>query len=95
MEQRRIDGLIAAFVAAAEAHHDATGGPDDRWAEWYARWLDGSVDRFLGMAPGPERLASWLIEADRRHRLAEPDRPWPASYAEFVLARARGEGFAR
>jgi hypothetical protein len=92
MEQRRVDGLEAVFAAAGAAHHDATGGPDDAWADWYARWLDGRVEPLLGMRPGVERLSRWLIEADLRHRSVEPERPWPEAFAEYVLARAQEEG---
>lgn len=72
--------------AAARDHHEAHGaGPAPRWASWYASWLEGKLESFVGFEPTVEQITGWLQEADTRYRSEEPDTKWPYFYAELIL----------
>lgn len=73
------------FGAAANAHHEATGGSNPAWPQWYAEFLDGRIDDVLGFSPGADKIAEWLTWADERYRADAPDSPWPYYYAELIL----------
>lgn len=80
------NGLVGQFVDTANAHHEATGGTNPNWAEWYAERLLDPVNELLGSEMSLAELTAWLVEADRRYRDEEPDRSWPKAYANWMLA---------
>ena len=71
--------------SAGRAHHEAVGGPNPRWAEWYAEHLVGDIDEHVGFSPSVEEIAGWLREADARHKAEASEKRWPAHYAEWIL----------
>jgi hypothetical protein len=80
------DELVGALVTTARAHHAATGGPNPRWAEWYAEHLIDEVNRILDAQMSIVELTAWLEEADRRYRGADQEMSWPKAYATWLLA---------
>jgi hypothetical protein len=84
-------GLRHLLAATAQAHHEATGGPNTKWAQWYAERLEGHIDEFVGFSPSVDEITGWLLDADRRQRAEDPDGRWTAFYARmFVEDYARG-----
>ncbi len=77
--------LVGYFVAAARAHHEATGGVNPQWAEWYAEHLIDDVNDTLDSHMGIDELAEWLVEADRRYRGEDQELSWPKAYASWLL----------
>ena len=85
-DQDQIRQLGRLLGAAARDHHeDHGGGPAPTWADWYAAWLAGKIDPFVGFEPNVDQIKEWLEEADRRYRSQEPDTKWPYFYAELIL----------
>lgn len=77
--------LARLLAAAARAHHEATGGPNNDWPRWYATHMDGEIRDLLGAAADVETVALWLKEADDRYRSLQPDAKWPTAYAGWLL----------
>ncbi|HEU4917729.1 MAG TPA: hypothetical protein VFV13_14310 [Acidimicrobiia bacterium] len=72
--------------AAARGHHEAHGAdPAPNWADWYASWLEGKLESFVGFDPTVGQITAWLQEADTRYRSEQPDIKWPYFYAELIL----------
>lgn len=82
-ERRR--GLARLLAATARAHHEATGGINERWALWYAEKMAGDIDEFVGYSPAVETVEQWLIAADERYRAESPDDRWPPYYARLFI----------
>lgn len=80
--------LAGLLVATARAHHEATGGVNPEWADWYAERLIDDVNRLLASEMDADELARWLTDADRRYRDEEPDISWPKAYASWLLGDA-------
>ena len=78
--------LVGYLITTAKAHHEATGGVNPQWAEWYAERLVGDVNRVLNAEMSVDELAEWLIGADRRYREEGPELSWPKAYASWLLA---------
>lgn len=78
--------LMGYLITTANAHHEATGGVNPQWAEWYAGDLIGDVNRVLDADMSVDELAEWLIGADRRYREEGPEMSWPKAYASWLLA---------
>ncbi|MGH8914967.1 MAG: hypothetical protein ACRDZM_10685 [Acidimicrobiia bacterium] len=74
----------------AQAHHDATGGPDPSWESWYAEFLEGEIDAYLGFHPDVGQITEWLAQAAEKHEIEARDRPWPDYYAESILDQGEG-----
>ena len=77
--------LVGHFVATARAHHEATGGVNPGWAEWYAERLIDDVNAVVPTEMTIKELTRWLEEADRRYRSQDQDKSWPKAYAEWLL----------
>ena len=71
----------------SRAHHEATGGINAAWAEWYAEHLHESIGPLLGTNPSVEEIAGWLTAADIEYRSEERDVSWARYYARFILGR--------
>lgn len=79
------------FAGAARAHHEATGGANPGWAQWYAQHLVDDLNDALGSDLTSDALADWLVDADRRYQEESPSESWPKAYAHWILAeRASG-----
>jgi hypothetical protein len=77
--------LRALLAETARAHHDAMGDAEDDWAAWYAGYLQGKLDAFVGFSPDPEVTRRWLADADERYRAQSLEEPWPVAYARWIL----------
>lgn len=87
-EQQR--GLTRLLAGTARAHHEATGGTNADWAQWYAEHLTGDIDEFVGHSPSVKDIQSWLVDAEEKHHVEDPDGRWPPFYARFIIEeRAR------
>jgi len=84
-DRARVTELGRLLATAARAHHDATGGVNANWANWYAQHLEGEIDAHVGFSPGVDEITGWLTLADERHRTQAPDQRWPFYYAELIL----------
>ena len=84
-DQKRIEELTRLLAGAGRAHHEAVGGPNPGWPEWYAQHLlDHGIADHLGFEPTLSQLADWLQRADEKHRAEAPESPWPPYYAELI-----------
>jgi hypothetical protein len=77
--------LMSVLVETARAHHAATGGPNPRWAEWYAEAAILELNRVLEGEMTVSDLADWLTAADLRYTSEQPDLSWPRAYATWML----------
>ena len=84
------DELVGLLVGAANAHHEATGGDSDDWANWYADHLIHDVNRLLGTHLKVRQLESWLASADDRYRSQPQDVSWPKAYASWLRSDFSG-----
>ena len=85
-ESEGFDALVGHLVATARAHHEATGGVNPQWADWYASKLVDDVNEVLGDVMTATELSEWLVEADRRYRDEDQSMSWPKAYATWMLA---------
>lgn len=92
-DEARIEGLRALLAETAHAHHEATGGPNASWANWYAEYLQGKVDEYVGFSPDVATIAGWLLAAEGRHESEEPDEKyWPTVYARYIVEDYAAQG---
>lgn len=77
-----VTGLL---IATAEAHHEATGGSNDRWARWYAEHMLDDLNGRLQTRVDTDELERWLIAADERYRNERQAESWPKVYARWLL----------
>lgn len=89
--QSRLADLLADAASAHHAYEVELGRADPGWPEWYARWL---VEHGLGelMAPAPDvaTLEHALVTAEKEYEEQDPDEPWEAFYADYLLSHLRG-----
>ncbi|HSJ82288.1 MAG TPA: hypothetical protein VLA91_00575 [Acidimicrobiia bacterium] len=78
--------VVSVLINTAKAHHDATGGPNPGWAEWYAEHAVDELNQVLGSEMTVIELAEWLAQADIRYREEKPEESWPKAYASWLLA---------
>jgi hypothetical protein len=78
-------GLTRLLGRVARAHHEATGGVNPGWAEWYADQLQSDIAEFVGYQPAVDEIVEWLVRADEIHRAERSDEKWPPVYAELIL----------
>jgi hypothetical protein len=78
--------VVGVLINTAKAHHDATGGPNPQWAEWYSEHALDDINRLLGSDMTAIELAEWLTLADLRYREENPEESWPKAYASWLLA---------
>jgi hypothetical protein len=75
-----------------EVHHTVfadTDGSDDDWATFYSDWLlvHSELPRLLGRSPVRSHLTRDLVELDEQYTAQAPREPWPAWYAQRLLAK--------
>ncbi len=85
-DSEALSELVGYLVSTAKAHHEATGGVNPQWAEWYAEHLINDVNSVLDADMHIDELAQWLIRADRRYHESSPELSWPKAYASWLLA---------
>jgi hypothetical protein len=85
-ESETFDEIVHHLVSTAQAHHEATGGVNPAWAQWYAERLVGDLNEVLGSEMDVDGLADWLTEADRRYQEEPQDHSWPKAYAAWLIA---------
>ena len=90
MSETTDEELKELLKATARAHHEATGGTNAGWAEWYAEHLRDTIGSLIGAKPSVEEIAGWMTAADIEYRAEERDVSWPRYYARFVLNRTTG-----
>lgn len=81
--------LVGYLITTARAHHEATGGANPNWAEWYAARLVDDVNNATGSQMSTADLAEWLVAADRRYRSEDQEVSWPKAYASWLLAETQ------
>jgi hypothetical protein len=86
-DRDRHHGLMRLLAATARAHHEATGGINSNWAQWYAEYLSGDIDEFVNGSPSVETIRDWLVQADESHRADDPDGRWPPFYATIIIEK--------
>jgi hypothetical protein len=87
MSDASVEELKELLKSVARAHHEATGGINAAWAEWYAQHLRDAIGPLTGANPSVEDIAAWLTAADVEYRAEERDVSWPRFYARFILSR--------
>jgi hypothetical protein len=87
MSDTTIEELKELLKSVARAHHEATGGVNAAWAEWYANNLRDAIGPLLGSNPSVEEIAAWLTAADTEYRAEARNVSWPRYYASFILSR--------
>ena len=90
MSDTTAEELKELLKTTARAHHEATGGINAAWAEWYAEHLHDAIGHVLEANPPVEEIAGWLTAADIEYRAEERDVSWPRYYARFILNRTTG-----
>ncbi len=76
---------------AGEVHHIVfadTDGNDDDWASFYSDWLLAHSDlpKLLARRPVRSHLTRMLVDLDEQYAKLAPSEPWPAWYAQRLLA---------
>lgn len=87
----RLEGLKELLKDTARAHHEATGGVNTAWAQWYARYLEHRIGEHVGQEPGADTIATWLSMADVLYRAEERNMGWPRFYAGYILDQVDGD----
>ena len=90
-------GTVAETIAdllhqVGETHHVVfwdTDGNDEDWATFYSDWLltHSDVPKLLGRRPIRSHLTRDLVELDEQFTAQSPAHPWPAWYAERLIAK--------
>jgi hypothetical protein len=75
-----------------EVHHTVfadTDGNDDDWATFYSDWLlaHSELPRLLARRPVRSHLTGLLVELDAEYTKLAPADPWPAWYAQRLIAQ--------
>ena len=84
-DQNKVRALARLIDAAGQAHHEAIGGADPEWPEWYANQMYPAVLAHVDSNPSVDEVAQWLAEADELHRTAAPEAPWAEFYADTII----------
>lgn len=87
MSDTTIEELKELLKSVARAHHEATGGVNAAWAEWYAEHLRDAIVPLIGANPRVEEIAGWLTAADIEYTAEKRNVSWPRYYARFILSR--------
>lgn len=82
--------LVGLFIETARAHHQATGGVNPQWAEWYAHRMIDSLREITGSGITEVELRDWLIAADVRYNTEPQSQGWPKAYAEWMSDETSG-----
>lgn len=75
-----------------ETHHivfSDTDGNDEDWATFYSDWLLAHSDlpKLLARRPVRSHLTRDLVELDEEYAKAAASEPWPAWYAQKLIAK--------
>lgn len=87
------DQLAELILQTGHHHHQAfleTDGGDPEWALWYAAYLQAHLWDSAGTLPTRSLLVHLLLGAEEQHTQATDPGPWPAFYADVILARLSG-----
>ena len=82
-------GLADLLMQTGQAHHAAyheSDGFDPEWASWYGPYLQTKIGDRLGRKLTRSELVYLLIKAQREHDALADGSPWPAYYADVLLA---------
>lgn len=80
--------LAQLLTETGQEHHEAfldTDGADPEWPLWYADYLSGRIDALIEPPPTKSKLVQCLMNAADAHATHDPDGPWPAFYANYIL----------
>jgi hypothetical protein len=88
------DKIAALLHQVGETHHIVfadTDGNDDDWASFYSDWLlaHSNLPKLLGRRPVRSHLTSDLVGFDAEYNKTAPSQPWPAWYAQRLIAKYR------
>jgi hypothetical protein len=84
-EQDTVESLVTLLKQTARAHHEATGGVNPAWAEWYAEHMIEDLRNLSIKEMTTDELSTWLADADRRYRAETPEMSWPRAYATWFI----------
>lgn len=75
-----------------DVHHIVfadTDGNDEDWASFYSDWLlaHSGLPKLLGRRPVRSHLTRDLVELDEQYTAQNPSDPWPAWYAQRLIAK--------
>jgi hypothetical protein len=84
--------VAALLQKVGEVHHMVfadTDGNDDDWATFYSDWLlaHSALPRLLAQRPVRSHLTALLVDLDAQYTKLAPAGPWPAWYAERLIAK--------
>ena len=75
MSDTTLEELKELLKTVARAHHEATGGVNATWAQWYASQLQDPLASLIGANRSVEEIAGWLTAADIDYRAEERNAP--------------------
>lgn len=92
MTQDAAETIAALLHQVGETHHVVfadTDGNDDDWATFYSDWLlaHSDLSKLLGRRPVRSHLTRDLVEMDEQYTQLSPSDPWPAWYAQRLIAK--------
>ncbi len=84
--------IAALLQQVGEVHHVVfadTDGSDEDWATFYSEWLltHSKLPTLLSRRPARSHLTRDLVELDEEYATANPSEPWPAWYAQRLIAK--------
>lgn len=82
--------LAEILTEAGHKHHHSfisSDGVDPEWPTWYAPFIQAKVWDGFGEVPTQSELIHLLVAADKAHRAAASEEPWPSFYATYLLER--------
>jgi len=84
--------IAALLQQVGEVHHLVfadTDGSDEDWATFYSDWLlaHSNLPQLLSRRPVRSHLTRDLVELDEQYATASPAQPWPAWYAQRLVAK--------
>jgi hypothetical protein len=92
MADSNAEKIAELLHTVGETHHivfSDTDGNDDDWATFYSDWLLTHSDfgKLLGHRPVRSHLTRDLVELDEQYGTQKPSDPWPAWYAQRLIAK--------
>lgn len=92
MEADATQKIAELLNQVGEVHHQVfadTDGADDDWATFYSDWLlhHSKLTNLLARAPVRSHLTRDLVELDETYAKAGASQPWPAWYAQRLVAK--------
>jgi hypothetical protein len=84
--------IAALLHQVGETHHivfSDTDGNDEDWASFYSDWLltHSQLPKLLAKRPIRSHLTRDLVELDEQFTAQNPADPWPAWYAQRLIAK--------